>query len=373
MAKIRNYEKTSVINSIQIDSLKFRIPINLVTILDLELLDNIIELNERTGEITSSEFKRKSVEYKLTETAKVKMLVQKKRVSSQDSSDCLIVYLNSKILKERYFEGINPANIDQVYKDLMSLKAFEVDFDTFLLANCTDIDFKFDEYLHPSEWTELLELIKTETKPKKQMGSGYKIFNPSPRHPLQKGLQFSSRERATKSLPFVKFYYKGGELLSNSKEFYDEHISKYYTKDELLNYHRVETTIKNKDQAKTLGINSTTLSGLLSLTEEQKVNVFKTVLSKHMNRPKLEAIKPIKTNMTPEETVYFNSMTQIMKLTKYPHETVIESLIENMPSAVAKSRKKDKLFQVYNTFVKGLDFEISNNKIMSIFNKFDFA
>ena len=56
----------------------------------------------------------------------------------------ITVLLNSKILEENYFEGLTIKNHKNVYQKLISMEVAFFEYDSFINAECTDIDFRKD-------------------------------------------------------------------------------------------------------------------------------------------------------------------------------------------------------------------------------------
>jgi hypothetical protein len=367
---------TDVPNSIRIDSLKIRIPLSLVSVKDISLFNFYSQVCIENGEIDEeTDAKRKLKEYTFTRTAKVKVGISKLNTSPGINEECLIILLNSKFLRERYFQGIHFDLIKDVYNDLISLNIFDVDFETFVRSECTDIDFKFDEFMSQDTWNTLLDEFKKLTIPSAQLDKGFARFSPTKKHPLNNGLQYNKRATATKSRPFLKLYWKGGELLSQSQEFYNDHL-KGISEDQVKELVRIETTIKNKEHAKTLGIENTTLLSLLSLTEASKEKMFQKIISKHLHRPKriieIEASKD-SSKLSPTQQVEYNAIVSLMSLAKLTAADVIETLLQRIECPVGRSRKKAALTEIYELHIKGNKTDISAEKINSFFTKFGWS
>jgi hypothetical protein len=367
---------TDVPNSIRIDSLKIRIPLSLVSVKDISLFNFYSQVCIENGEIDEeADAKRKLKEYQFTRTAKVKIGIAKLNTSPGINEECLVILLNSKFLRERYFQGIHFDLIQDVYNDLISLNVFDVDFDTFVRSECTDIDFKFDEFMSQETWNSLLDEFKKLTIPSAELDKGFVRFKPSKKDPLNNGLQYNKRKTATKARPFLKLYWKGGELLSESKEFFNEHLSKL-NEDQVKEIVRIETTIKNKEHAKSLGIDSTSLLSLLSLTEAKKESVFNKIITKHLHRSKrviqIEAAKD-SSRLNPTQQVEYNAIVCLMNSAKLTAADVIESLLQGIECPVSKSRKKTALNEIYELHIKGNKTDISVEKINSFFLKFGWS
>jgi hypothetical protein len=374
MAKDNNYFNklyNGIKNSIRYDSLKLRIPIHLVDIKDKSILDYYAETNLNTGELSPSIFKQKSKEYFFNQTSKVKILIEKRPTAKGKIEECLIILLNSKILRGKYLEGLHFDIMQSVYNDLMSLNVFYVDFDTFMRSDCTDVDLKLDEVMNQEEWTALINQFMQLTKQTKEQNKGYKRFKPNAQYPYQNGLMYNTRATASASTPFLKLYWKGGELITQSLDFYEENLQSI-SRTDILKLVRIETTIKDKRHAKSLDINDMTLLGLLSLTEQTKENVFRKMIAKHLERPQRTLIAEApKSIMTPEQLIQYYSIVLLMEHTKYNADEVIKSLLQGITSAPTKSRKKKELTMIYDKHIRGNKIDLRTEKINSFFSKFD--
>lgn len=357
--------------SIDLDSLKLRLPINLITLKDKSIFDHYAETNLNTGEVDPNEFKLKAKEYHFTETSKVKILIERRRTTKDTIEECLIIYLNSKVLRQRYFEGIHLDNINSIYKDLMSLNVFSVEYEVFLNAECTDIDFKFDERMTQDEWNELLNQFMQATIPTAEADKGYKRFKPTSKHPFQNGLMYNRRANATPSRPFLKLYWKGGELLSNSLDYKEEHFADVDAED-LKQIVRIETTIKNKMHAQKIGLNNLRLLNLLTLTPESRERIFRSMISKYLHKPtkQLKAEAPKDDRMTPDQQIQYYSIVLLMEHTNNKADAVIESLLQGIERKDTRYRKRKELNHVYNRYIKGQKVDLRVDKINSFFTKF---
>lgn len=348
--------KTILPNAIRIDSFKIRIPLDEIQLVDNSLLDRFSEHNDSTGELTPIA-KRAVNEYYFSDSSKIKAFIENVKVSKHRHVECLILLVSSKALEHDYFNGISALNIDTLHKKINNLKIFSpISFNDFLDLDCTDIDIKFDQVMTLKEWDNLLNDFKKNAKGSKRANIGYRDFRATKEKPLQRGLQFSTRRQATLSKPYFKLYYKGGELLSESLEFYEEHLSNLISQDELLSIFRIEATIKNSEQAKRLGVESCMLGNLLSISEDQLKRVMNNIISKHINEP-----KPIQINqkLTPDKIVKLTIMKEFLKQGK-DSESIIELLVSGIERPSSKSKMRKQLRELYNEYLSQYDFSSGN-------------
>lgn len=290
--------------SFSIDSLKLRLPLSKVKLLNSELADTWVtaKLNTDTGEIVYDDNKTfKGSSYSIEQDGiKTKYLIEKVNTGRGVKEYCCILF-NSKLLKQRYFEGITRNNIKDVYNALMSHNAINVDFNVFLSSACTDTDFKKDYYV--GNILQVLNDFEKLTISSKDSRRGVNLYNKKD----NRGIEWGKRKTATPGIPFIKFYDKKRELEYNSTEFYEKYIKdnkNVFKEDKELI--RVEYTIKGKKHLQSFsktGIiekilpdgskerycyeGRNTLSNYLNMFEEVKQYFMISVLNKHIDNRKI--------------------------------------------------------------------------------------
>ena len=225
-----------------IDSLKLRIPFNLIKILDSDILDekSKIFLNKTSGEIISDEeVKALSTQIKFNNYHIKVALVVQYDFQLKTNFEYLEIALHSKILEGNYFEGITEFNIELIYKKLMDAKVFYCDYETFTTSRINDIDIKYDFYSDKDTFKELCSDLKARAKQSNQLGKGIASYN-------NDNLTFNRRESSTLHSPFVKFYDKQIEVREKNKAFFDSYIPFELIKDKK----RIESTIKKSSDIK---------------------------------------------------------------------------------------------------------------------------
>jgi len=106
-AKINN------LGQISIDSLKIRIPLNQIKIIDPSLNSRWLLVNEKTGDVDENYFKENSFKVS-SEGISIRYAIEKQQTASQVIQPFLIILLPAKILCNRYFEGFTAINIETV-------------------------------------------------------------------------------------------------------------------------------------------------------------------------------------------------------------------------------------------------------------------
>lgn len=354
------------LHSISIDSLKFRIPLSLIHSVNSQVHDIHFEGNLNTGEIDETSLKKKLKNYPISESVNVRMGIVKRATALNYNEDCLIIYLNSKILGSRYFEGLTANNIEIVYNKLINLGLFNCSFDTFLDSECTDIDLKLDDSMSLYEWKLLLEQFRKMSVNQER----YKSYRPKKDNPLNIGLEFMKRNTSTYAKPFFKLYHKGGELKHHSTEFKNEYFSNI-DDNVLTSLVRIETTIKDKKHAKLLGIEKTTLQSLLLLKDEQKFQVFRKIFEKHLRPMEVHTLRP-RTNQ-PTEILLFNAIAYLIEVNKFSIDEVTKILLHGIECRKTRSRKKAEIMSIYEKHIQGSEIDISVHKVRQFLQRFEWC
>jgi hypothetical protein len=363
-------------NSPEVDSLRIRIPTSLIQDYKEQTITNrSLEVDEMTGEVIK--VKNKGHRIRISDSASIHVDIQNVKTSVNTHTECLIILLNSKILEERYFEGITPNNIRSVYDKLIASGLFYFDYDTFLNADVTDLDIKFDEVLTE---TERIELVRATRKMviDKRTDSVKAYLKPTTRNNNSIGIQFNQRSKATQGKPFFKMYSKGSESKHkdiesatryNEQPFFDTH----FDYKDIENVFRLETTIKDKKHAKYLGIESMKLADVIGMPTETKILVFRKMFAKYLTNYHLTPkAKPKESKITPQDIVLFNSMLLLIDNTDKSIDAIIEGMISNITQKQTRYRVKTRITEIYERNIQGTAFDVTalDKKIGTYFEKF---
>lgn len=289
------------LNELSVDSLKIRIPIESVTKVN-NAFDEIRHIVTDDAEIIET-FKNDS--YKIDNNGiKTHYLIQDMRVSKTNSNTFLVILFNSKLLQNRYLEGINSKNIRYIYDELIKQGIVYFEYDVFLKSPITDVDIKRDTYIR--EYSTMVNVVYEYSKLDKRAHHGCSKFSMKNNF----GIQWSDRRKATVYNPYLKIYHKGIELRYKSVEFYDTYIKNKVDEDYLDYCMRTEFTLKNKKHFDKYKIENT-LSGLLNKSQVYLMGTLKMIVEKHINRiPKQRNIVP--DELTSSEQKCLNSMEHFL-------------------------------------------------------------
>lgn len=339
-----------------IDSLKLRIPFERVEVVSLNLGANVVEVNIDTGEqLSEAEYKKNAL--KLSENGiTVRYAIERQRTRKGIVREFLTIGINSKILKERYFEGITKGNILLVYNYLIDQKVALFEYMDLLEAECTDVDIKKDTEL--KDFRKHIPSIDKNTKPSKKKGRGSNTFRKS--HNV--GIEFSVRTTTeAQSNPFVKIYQKHLELYHNSIDFFREYIEPNYKTKDIEHRVRIETTVKNKKHFRYFDIEDTTLNNLLNLSEQTLNNIIKLSLHKHM-QPIQRTIQ-IDTSKVKANDIMIYTAIDLLLQQGISFERISDLMVESIENRSQKSKKRAYLKVLYDLHIEGTEADIETKEL----------
>ena len=261
-------------------------------------------------------------------------------------ADALYIGFSSKMLKEKYFDGISPANIDTIIDFVNSEGVVSISKEVFMSGRVVDVDFCADYFIEENvgNISSLIQVCIDLTIPQKRVNM----------YPYQKadnkGIQWGRREdvgRSYKRKQFLKYYAKAVELKNHSTAFYDAYLKDllkgnvHFQDDRLL---RVETTIKNSDHFKTYGYTVKTLNSLFDIkNDEQFIQIFMRPMSQYMT-----GYREIKhqEGLTMQQKIKTMLLFDRAKLLSMQVEDVISSLaMELYPESKEGRSRQKKEFQ----------------------------
>jgi hypothetical protein len=352
-----------------IDSLKLRIPLHKVEILESRLQGAWMHqyCNVETGEIIEDNQSFKNLAYSVEDKGIKTKYVCQKISNGRTTEPFLCILFNSKLLKDRYLEGITLENIRIVYDEIIKQKAIKVDYEEFLNGRCTDIDFKADREIKSlKQMEDIIQELDRLTKNSKDREKGNRIF----RQRANYGIEWCKRQFSSNDSPFFKVYHKSIELKNNSSEFFNEHI-----KNIPENLIRIEWTLKNKKHAESFKYfkngkkgfmmflhESMTLQSLIEIENSFKYNMAIQVFGKHLEGiPKMNTDKNQKLNAI--DQFIYRALQKYKSLGCSLYETV-QDLTQDMTkqNRYKYSKKIESLWSLgmdeekYNTDYETYDF-----------------
>ena len=290
------------------------------------------------------------------------------------ATELIRLTLTTKMLFERYFEGINLDNLQSIVDYINRRNIIKFDLETALNSLCNDIDICINYNLLFDPYKESLFFLKKMVKPTKQ--EKVSIF---PRQQTQKidrnfGIQFGSRDAGSIGTPFCKFYNKTEELLTHSADFYNAYIFPQLRYGlNIDNLIRKEITLKNsasKSNLKKKRLVSDdnqmkTLKDILSISSEQLTKICNVQLKYYFEKKEFH----ISEDLSPNDKVLAYYMLKLVDLGA--DKLMLQEPLSLIDCKVAKSRTKKKILELINiTFdTKQLTDKIEQNSIANQFIK----
>ena len=263
---------------ITIDSMKIRIPIHAVTILNPSLYGNWIAFNTDTGEVDPDVFRNQAFTVR-EEGITTRYAIEKPRGRMKDSHEFLTIGLNAKMLGHRYQEGIHSGTIVELFHAILYQNQIDLSLSDLLAGHCTDVDFKKDAPVTRPVADQMFGHLEKRTNVSRSMNRGCRMFRQKTNH----GIQWNDRKTDSfKEAPFVKIYSKSLDLRYNSTVFTNRHLRGI----DYSNVYRVEFTMKNKKAFEQYGIPDTRLSTLLDVDQAELESIRSAVLLANTESPR---------------------------------------------------------------------------------------
>lgn len=319
-----------VLENISIDSLKLRLPRDLVTVTNSDLIDPWELVNIGSGNIDESKRREGRLSH-LCAGFSVSYGIDRMNVE-KSVQEFVTIGIPSKLLGDRYFEGITSDNVGLIHQALMAQGVVKFsEYDLREKSDCTDIDFKTDS-IFTGDFKKFLREIEANVKPSKYTGKGCRTFAQKE----NQGIQFSTRETTSfQTNPFLKIYHKGRELMYQSNRFAGAHLRDIDYSDIV----RMETTVKNRKHVKMLwGVNKAPFEILLKLEPEEKRKAFQHAISAHLL--KAEGTRPRHPEkLSGKDVLLFNLVMERWTAGKTFGE-IIDLSIEGIDNKVERYRQK---------------------------------
>ncbi|MCI5093482.1 hypothetical protein [Phaeodactylibacter sp.] len=310
----------------------------------------IIKVNSATGRIIgTSGVNQTSYTYPHT-GVEVSYKYEAMNVGGRRPERFISIGIHSKMLGERYLQGINSKSVHSLYSEIQRHGLIDVDaLSLFDKSSCTDVDIKRDEILSPKALkAQISDLKKSVFGKRKHLVKTFRKAD-------NLGIQFSERSTTSfKSAPFLKIYHKGIELMQESNLFASKHLA------ELIYEYiaRIETTIKNRKHFKYLYGDdfNPSLSNVVCLTAEQQQKALETAKAVYIDSKNVAAKRKAMTdqvrNLKGVDKMLFAFLQNFIQDGKTIDEAVQFAVLEmyqgeDQVSRNYRTRYKKKLHDLY--------------------------
>jgi acyl carrier protein len=363
-------------NLITIDSLKYKIPVSLVDYIDYSIVSKVGKFIIDTGEVIEDTAKNELKSFKVSDTISIRLGIQQQHnLQTNELIDYLVIYVNSKLLGTSYLQGIHRGNIASIYDLIHKMGIVKMPYEVFCIAECSDIDFKLDEFYTIDEWIKILDEVEARVPLSNSQKDGVFRYNKSKFNDLNIGLELGKRDTSTYSRPYIKFYYKEGELLSKSQAFAKENLNP----EDYKNLCRIEATLKNKRHAQELGIDSMRLIDLIMLDHETKLKIFTYAFQKHFKiRSKVVKLETISEEQSEDkklgmkDRMLLTFVQYMVQENKFSKAEIIEFLNSNVgnDTRIEKHKRKKLIDELFDVYLMPLPAIKMNETVNNFFARF---
>lgn len=260
-----------------IDSFTVYTPIKSYRYVNSDLLEKCIVVRESTMEVVDEEI-RLPIYVNTVDGIKFRV-----SVVSLFGEEFTRITFTSKMLKEKYFEGLNWYNFNAVFDFVMRKIDCEINwFDFIQDSKITDVDFAVDFIKTDEDFQNAVIKNFGNVPTARRYYAGGENYTDKRRFV---GLQIVNRKDASIGNPFVKFYTKLDELETRSNEFYKYLLSKNIRV--LSEHRRLEVTAKNRKHLESIfrsvGLchSKISVSGILLLSRTAISDIIFCVLSRY--------------------------------------------------------------------------------------------
>lgn len=357
-----------------IDSLTLFFELEKIEVVDYKLITPYAIFYDETSEIIDELNPPKAIFSDLNGIKFRTSRVVRTHPKTKISTEFISIMISTKMLRERYFEGINIDNIDLIVNYINEQKVIKITKQNILDAQFNDIDlcinYKLDFNSYKSSLFMLESMVKLSKRHLVQLYPRQENLRISENF----GLLFNKRENACIGSPFVKFYNKTHELLNNSVEFYMNYI--YPQLKYGLNINdivRKEITIKNGKHKTSLFkknlIKSVeklqTLNDLFQLTQIELDMICNYQLKYYYEKKQFHC----RHDLSPTDKILSYQMFELVNMGK--SKLQIYEPLNLIDCKVARSRMKKKMDELMN-YAFDYDLDYFNKKLEenSIANQF---
>jgi hypothetical protein len=309
-----------ITGKIKVDSGRVSIPLIECEILDTNLIDRIHtqHTNTDTGEIIGEVFKHGQPTILENEDGTYLKFWKENQFFYKDGQKIPTLYItfliNSKHLKQRYFEGINADTLKDIHAYILSFNIVSFSYQSLYNSRYNDTDICIDFNSTVQQFDALKSNLKAlTTKPTawhtatNKNNSG--IWTPTKEKP---------RDNAKPTTPFLKFYSKEEDFTYQSIEF----ATAYLQPEQYKDLYRVEATVKNSEHKRMLGLTKVKTFG-------EFLNLDLQLILQMIVKNYFEKITTV--------TLKENGLTPIDKL-----------IIDLLNIAILKGATKEELYSLFN-------------------------
>jgi hypothetical protein len=368
-----NLNSVVMFNTGLIDSLKIRVKLEKVKILDkrlitdfiayypdIETLDNDGNENQKLGDNFRKAEPFTKIINGITYRFYIKAFIDSKKLAHE----YVVFQISAKMLKERYFEGITSDNYASIVTDINSFGVLRISNKDFLEGLVSDIDICINQLIDLKSLKTAFSLILQNPNSGKKPLLHHISQSNTLKNTNNLGLDFNKREKATNTTPYCKIYHKGFELLSKSITFYKAFLEPMRTSviDNLVRYEFTIKAHKHKEYLCKQGFKADfkTLFDLLKANPKELHLIAKSGI-KHYIEPKTKS--KVDSELNPSDVMVQFYIENLIKLGFDEEKLLGFTYLINCP--VSKSRTKSKAKKLIDDLKnrdKNLNIKIQSNE-----------
>ncbi|WP_308131735.1 hypothetical protein [uncultured Flavobacterium sp.] len=338
------------------DSLKIRIKLDKIKVLDKRLISDYIEYypnieqldNDLEQQLLGDNLQKAKPLVKIINGITYRFYVKAFIDKRKTAQEYLVLQVSAKMLKQRYFEGITKDNIGLILADINSFKIIRIEKKDLLDGLVSDIDICINQLIDEKSLKIAFSLIHNFPRPSKKPLMHF-ISQKNHKGEKNLGVDFNKREKATNGAPYCKIYHKGHELLSKSKDFYKAYLEpmKRSILDNLVRYEFTIKASKHKQYLCKQGYKADfkTLGELLEMSPKDLADIAKSGLKHYVEKPTKSKVN---TDLSPTDIMLQYYIEQLIKV-GFDSEKLL-GFQYSIDCPVAKSRSKTKA----KNLIKGL-------------------
>lgn len=356
-----------------IDSLKIRVKLEKVKILDkrlitdfiayypdIETLDNDGNEQQKLGDSFRKAEPFTKIVNGITYRFYIKAFIDSKKLAHE----YVVFQISAKMLKEKYFEGISSENYRTIVDDINSFGVLHIKRQDFLEGLVSDIDICINQLIDVKSLKTAFSLIMHNPNAGKKPLLHHISQSDTLKNTFNLGLDFNKREKATNTTPYCKIYHKGYELLSKSITFYKAYLEpmKASIIDNLVRYEFTIKAHKHKEFLCKQGFKADfkTLYDLLKARRDDLTKIAKSGLP-HYIEAKVKS--KINTELSPMDVAMQFYIENLIKLGFDEEKLLGFTYLIDCP--VSRSRTKSKAKKLVDDLKnrdKNLTIQIQNNE-----------
>lgn len=307
-------------NTALIDSLKIRIKLDKVTVIDKRLITDYIEYYPNLEQLDNDtlkngyELKKAKPLTKIINGITYRIYVKAFIGSDKLAHEYVVLQVSAKMLEQRYFEGITKKNVDVILKNINDLGIIKITKTTLLDGLVSDIDICINQLIDEKSLKGAFSLIHNYPMPSKKPLIHF-INQSNLNGTRNLGVDFNKREKATNSTPYCKIYHKGFELLSKSINFYNAYLTPMRSSvlDNLVRYEFTIKASKHKEYLCKQGLQADfkTFENLLDTKPKELKKIAQSGLKYYLEK---RTKSQIDTNQKPTEIILQYYIENLIKL-----------------------------------------------------------